>query len=478
VVGRLSVEGLTIRAALLIGFGLTLGLWFFAGYHLAQEVEAVQRDRAAVARRYVQAQERLAIIRTQVLAGSVSVRDALLDASSSAVQDSTTKVTAAHRTLQDALEAYVPVLGSSEEQAQLSALRRAVIAFHATMLEILSSDRDRWLTDARRLLQERVAPTREEVLRTSEEVQALNRGAFVRQESGATAIYTATQRRVWGQFGFAMAASLAIALLATLYATRLEGHLRRQHVQDAQNRRDLEHLSAQLIKAQEEERRTIARELHDEVGQALTAVKVEIAVAKRAAHPNEAAVHALDSARGVTEGALQTVRDLSRLLRPALLDDLGLAAALDLSLRDFGTRHRIRTDLQHIGMDDRLSPETEIAIYRIVQEALTNVAKHAHASVCSVRLERRGDDVRVTIEDDGVGFQPGPPSNDRGDSGLGLIGIRERVSQLRGTLDIDSVPGRGTRLTVQVATRAAAPGLAASASGHVLGASSPRTDTE
>jgi signal transduction histidine kinase len=176
------------------------------------------------------------------------------------------------------------------------------------MLGVLEGDTRLWATDARRLLQEHVVPKRDVVLRVSEQVQALNRSAFVQQQVSTAEAYRLTQRSVWRQLGVAVGISLAIALMATVYAGRLERHLRVQRGRDAQNTRDLERLSAKLINAQEEERRNIARELHDEVGQALMAVKVELAVAQRTIEANGASGQALIEVREIADGALQTVR--------------------------------------------------------------------------------------------------------------------------------------------------------------------------
>jgi signal transduction histidine kinase len=226
-----------------------------------------------------------------------------------------------------------------------------------------------------------------------------------------------------------------------------------------QNTRDLQDLSAKLLNAQEEERRSIARELHDEVGQALTAIKVELAVAQRAIDGAGGAANALDDARSIADGILHTVRDLSHLLHPAMLDDLGLVAATEWYLKGFGKRHGVRTDLLHDRMDDRLAPETEAAVYRIVQEALTNVAKHAKATRCRVYLQRLTNTLLVTIEDDGVGLDPANTRSADGTHGLGLVGVRERVAQLHGTVRLESGAGKGTRLTVEVpATRYASVG--------------------
>jgi signal transduction histidine kinase len=260
------------------------------------------------------------------------------------------------------------------------------------------------------------------------------------------------QRRVWQQLGLALFGSLGIALFASLYAGRLEGHLRRQRSRDAQNTEDLQRLSAKLITAQEEERGCIARELHDEVGQVLTAIKVELAVVQTAIEAAGVPARVLEDARVITEGALQTVRDLSHLLHPAMLDDLGLAAALDWYLRGVSKRYDLRAVFQHEGVNERLAVETEVAAFRIVQEALTNVVKHARATSCRVALRRHDQRLNLTIEDDGIGFDlTGADSRER--RGLGLVGIRERVAQLRGTFRIERGVTGGTRIVVELPAR-------------------------
>jgi two-component system sensor histidine kinase DegS len=133
-----------------------------------------------------------------------------------------------------------------------------------------------------------------------------------------------------------------------------------------------------------------------------------------------------------------------------MLDDLGLPATVDWYLKGFGRRHGVRIELLQDGMNGRLAPETEAGIYRIVQEALTNVAKHAQAATCRVFLQRLTHSVLVTIEDDGVGFRPDEVNLPGASRGIGLVGIRERVAQLRGELRLESAPGKGTRLTVEV----------------------------
>jgi signal transduction histidine kinase len=180
---------------------------------------------------------------------------------------------------------------------------------------------------------------------------------------------------------------------------------------------------------------------------------VELALAQHAVEAAGAPPHLLDDARSITDGALHAVRDLSHLLHPALLDDLGLTAALTWYVKGFTKRHGVSVELLHEHMVERLSPEIESAAYRIVQEALTNVARHAQAQSCRVALRQLAGTLFVRIEDDGVGFDPATVSRASGERGLGLISIRERVAQLQGRLHIDASPGHGACLSVELPAR-------------------------
>ena len=450
---RDPLRSFTIRASLLVGFGLTFGLWLFAGYQFTRRMAHVQTETAAINARYTQAQELLSTIRAHVLLGSVYVRDALLDTTAGTADAYRTQLEDAYRAADAALDRYRPVWDSPDERERVARLRREIDLFRGTLLEVLGSGTNQGPAHAWALLRKRIVPQREVVIRVSDEVQALNRAEFVRHQTDLATMSRAAQRRVRRQLGLALTASLAIALLGILYAGGLEARLRRQMAKDLENSRNLQRLSNQLIKAQEEERRSIARELHDEIGQALTAIKMELAVAQRTIAAADGPADVLEDARSIVDGTLQSARDLSHLLHPALLDDLGLPAAVDWYLRGFGKRHAIAADLLEDRMEERLAPEIETAAYRIIQEALTNVAKHARATSCRVYLQRLPTSVLVTIEDDGVGFDPVNPVAAEGGHGLGLTGVRERASQMGGTVRLETGPGKGTRLTIELPAR-------------------------
>jgi len=229
---------------------------------------------------------------------------------------------------------------------------------------------------------------------------------------------------------------------------RLEHRLTEQRAREEQVSADLQRLSARLVQGREDEQRRIARELHDDVGQALTAVKVELAVAERRLERLQES-GLLADAQSSADSALRSVRDLTHLLHPSALEDLGLVAALESQVREFRRRHGVAIAFLNESTE-RLHPEIERSVYRVVQEALTNIARHAHARAGRVHVNTDAQTLHVTIEDDGIGFDAADVERPGRRRGLGLLGMRERVSQLRGRIDIESAPGRGTRIDVSL----------------------------
>jgi signal transduction histidine kinase len=205
------------------------------------------------------------------------------------------------------------------------------------------------------------------------------------------------------------------------------------------------------ITLQEEERKRIARELHDQTGQRLTSIIMTLGVLEEVVSTPEARAHVRDLRNTVAQ-ILKEVRDLALHLRPAVLDDLGLLAALRHYLKGYQNRFRLLVDFHVLGLDGkRLPPEVETALFRIVQEALTNVARHAQAHSVTVLLEDRGASAMLIVEDDGRGFDVARVMDSRPHEGnLGLYGMRERASLLGGTLTIESTPGRGTAVFVRI----------------------------
>jgi signal transduction histidine kinase len=203
-----------------------------------------------------------------------------------------------------------------------------------------------------------------------------------------------------------------------------------------------------VVEAQEVERRRLARELHDETGQALTSILLGLKPLEEALgdHPARAAVAEL---REHVVVALQDVRRLAVELRPKLLDDFGLAPALERLTESVAEQAGIRVDFHSALGEQRLPNEVETTLYRVVQESLTNIVKHAGARKVSVSLARRESGVAAVVEDDGVGFDQRAARED----GVGLLGMRERLALLDGRLEIESRPGAGTTVVAEVPLR-------------------------
>jgi signal transduction histidine kinase len=200
-----------------------------------------------------------------------------------------------------------------------------------------------------------------------------------------------------------------------------------------------------VVQAQEEERRRLARELHDETGQALASILLRLKTLEEAKDVDDLK----ESVRALRERVVDTLRDVRRLaieLRPAALDDFGLEPALERLTSGFAEQTGIRVELESRLKDDRLPEDVETVLYRIVQEALTNIVKHAHADRVSIFVTQKPNSVSAIIEDDGRGFDPQRDV----DGGIGLLGMRERVALLEGSLTIESSRDTGTTLVVEV----------------------------
>jgi signal transduction histidine kinase len=205
-------------------------------------------------------------------------------------------------------------------------------------------------------------------------------------------------------------------------------------------------LLKKLMSAQEDERRRIARDLHDEIGQALTSLLIGLRTVVDAA-TLEAARGRAEDLRRIAVSTLEEVRRLARGLRPSVLDDLGLAAALERYAADYAQSHGVEVKVEADPEGHRLPEEIETALYRIAQEALTNTAKHATAEHVRIVVERQPGGVRLLVVDDGRGFACPEPD---ADGHLGLSGMRERAALLNGSVVVESDPGEGTRILVNI----------------------------
>jgi signal transduction histidine kinase len=279
----------------------------------------------------------------------------------------------------------------------------------------------------------------------AEELGKLNDENFESRRRALSESVQNLQNDIWETLLTALVVGTIIAGTSVFRISSLEQESAAHRGASQQAEVRLRHLSQQLVSSQEQERKALSRELHDEIGQLLTALRMELGNLDRAqaARGAESDPH-LDQAKKLAESTLRTTRDIAMGLRPAMLDVLGLGPALEWQAREYSRRYNTPIQLEVDG-DLRDVPDPHRTyLYRIVQEGLTNCARHAQAKNIWVRLKDSSGSLAVVVEDDGVGFDQdgGVPY------GLGLLGITERVRELCGEVSIQSEPGKGTRIAV------------------------------
>ena len=302
-------------------------------------------------------------------------------------------------------------------------------------------------------LRREVVPRREAALAIAQQIEELNNANLAEQRAEVTrneVTFRQDLRRLRVQ---SLLVGLIVAVTVVLRLRVLERHSDEQRAVAEDAERQTRRLSQQLVAAQEEERKHLSRELHDHVAQVLTGLRMELGRIERTKGPVDVqVVAAAAEAKKLVDNMFATVRDLALGLRPSMLDDFGLQPALEWHVRDFTARYGIDAELQADGDFSALPEAYRTCVYRAVQEALTNCARHAKASSIRVNVTGHSDHLDVSITDDGVGIDPA-----RLYSGLGLRGIEERVKELDGTVTITRTSkSGGTTLAIHLPLPAAA----------------------
>ncbi len=230
-----------------------------------------------------------------------------------------------------------------------------------------------------------------------------------------------------------------------------EEHFRQLFSETKRMHENLQNLSRRVLHVQEEERKRISRELHDEVGQVLTAISVNLAMLKKDSDvTRNGRDEKLADTQALLEQMIETVHRFARELRPAMLDDLGLLPALRSYTRGFTKRTGVRVRFNASQVVENLDSDRKTVVYRIAQESLNNVAKHARAKRVEVIVRKLGNGIRMEIKDDGDGFQVRQQAAANGEKRLGLLGMQERVRLVNGSFTVESQPGKGTTIRVGI----------------------------
>jgi signal transduction histidine kinase/outer membrane murein-binding lipoprotein Lpp len=294
-------------------------------------------------------------------------------------------------------------------------------------------------------LRRQILPRRNAILSITQDIEQFNNANLAEQQAQVAVRQRDLNRYLRRMLWFSICLGIVVAVAAVVRIHGLERRSEEQRERTEKAEKELRLLSQQLVRAQEEERKHLSRELHDQVGQMLTALRMEIGKVERALHGGIAAP-AIAECRQLIDTIMRTVRDLSMGLRPAMLDDFGLGPALSWHGRDFSRRFNVPVHVTIQGDLDRLPEPHRTCIYRIVQESLTNCARHAKATQINISVQGDREKLRLAIQDNGVGLNE---SGDRKD-GLGLLGIEERVREMHGAIAIESTGGNGTTLQVEI----------------------------
>jgi signal transduction histidine kinase len=332
-----------------------------------------------------------------------------------------------------------------EEAAAISKLQTGLNEYFDSLLPILEGG-PLGFPGGTRGIRAEMSSRREAVVSLAHNVAEIDARRFQR---GLVQIDDARRRYssyMWRMTAAGLILGAIIAFVGGHRLMILQRGARSHEIEMERTQIELRRLSSEQVRAQEEERKAISRELHDEVGQTLTALGIEIGNIERLvkqAGPDF--LERVAEARQLAQGVLKSVRDMAMGLRPSMLDDSGLVPALRWQAREFSKHVGIPVDLQIDGSLHELPDDVRTCIYRIVQEALTNCARHAKANNIRIVLHGKDDGVSVAIQDDGVGFHPMSEA-----VGLGIIGIEERARELGGRLKISSEEQHGTLLIVEI----------------------------
>ncbi len=433
------------RLALCAGFGTILALLVFSTIEAYRIQEAAGESHAGIYRSYIERDESLSRLRRNALLSSNHVRDFFL----STREDRVAVLESELRDLKAQNREALDRLEKLEKPARLHVSPRRIVEEYWRVIEPVPAKGDMTASAAYDFIQREIVPRRTATYSSLRQLTEVYQAELQNDELEFARDRQATVRRLAMVLGLCVVLGLGVAWATLRHTDNLEHETERQYSEVARAKGDLRELSAKLLDIQEEERRRLSRGLHDELGQTLTALRIEVSHALSKAVTPEVRER-LERARALAERCVQTVRDISLVLRPALLDDLGLAPALQWQVEDFTRRSGIAGEFHEDGVQERLPDVLKTCVYRVVQEALNNCEKHSGASKAAVNVRQAGGSLSVEVRDDGRGFEVNRNSMPARGEGLGLLGMRERAERLGGSLAIESAPGRGVRVLLDV----------------------------
>lgn len=379
-------------------------------------------------------------LRTDTYRSATLVRDYVLEHDDVRAARQKAELVAVRSRVEDALNQYA-IKAPLEEQYAIQSLKQLAESYWSSLAPALD-----WSGSARRdqgegILRAAIVPKRDELVQFVKQVSALDEQTLDAAEERIQVVQARFQRRVITISMLALALGSVLATVVLRYVRRLGTEATTRFNQVREAREDLKRLSDRLVVVQEEERRNLSRELHDDLGQTMSAMLIELGKAESMPPGSSKRRDELAAVRRLAEENVAKVRNMALLLRPAMLDELGLVPALRWQIREVGRRTGLQVKLIADELNDDLPESSRTCIYRVIQEALNNCVKHSKASEVRVVMQRDAEGLMISVQDDGVGFDP------EHNKGLGLLGMAERVNALGGRFRIESQPGHGAVLS-------------------------------
>jgi signal transduction histidine kinase len=433
-----------VAAVGLAGLLLIVVFSVFAAFDRAQEIY-IQLDQLNTHHREVEA--KLRALRADVHLSGIFVRDYLLDTVRERAPEYRAQLAEFRERNRATLrELHEIAQRRGEDETRVRSLEANLHSYWEGFEPLFDWTIAEKINYSAAFLRREVLPRREAVLELAAEIEALNNQNLTAQREEVERQYAGFRSELYTLLARSMFFGLLLAVPEVIRLRILEKRSENQKVRAQEAEGHMRALSQQLVAAQEEERRKLSRELHDHVGQMLTALRMELGRIDRVRPAGDTRMSAaLTECRQLVDDMVRLVRDLALGLRPSMLDDFGLQPALEWLARDFTRRSNVPVELQITGSLDALTDQHRTCIYRVVQEALTNCVRHARATAIGVIVRARDEHIDVSVSDDGVGLDPS-----RRAAGFGLRGIEERVRELGGTITLLSAAGQGATLAIKL----------------------------
>jgi signal transduction histidine kinase len=443
-IGNAHRRNRLVRVVLLVGYGGLLVLLLYSGVSALRTLQRLHTVEESAQGRPIARRRVLVTIVLSANHYSNQVEGLLLNLNSTDVANDE-ELSKGTKTAEAALQAYPPDR-SPEEQTVIDELHRCLAEQNAVLRSLQEWSEGERQSRAQRAISEQILPLRRQFVAIEQKIESLNENETDAVHRSNLAQFDMLHDRLLRLVLIGVSSGLLIAIVTGLYILRLERQEELGYAELQRSRHQLQQLSARLQDAQEAERRSISRELHDEVGQALGLLLMDAGrLSSQLQADDEKGREAVQRIKTIAERTLQTVRNMALLLRPSMLDDLGLVPAVEWYAREMSQREGFEVEARSENVPEKLPDEVSLCIYRVVQEAVNNAQRHARATHVLVELSGMDGAIRVTIVDNGSGFDP------QRSRGMGLVGMDERVKRLGGTLTIDSRSGAGATIRVQIA---------------------------